>query len=199
MSLIIGLTGGIGSGKTVASDYFASLGITVVDADIAARIVVERGQPALEKINRHFGNNILTDSGDLNRAKLREKIFSDPAEKKWLEQLLHPLIREEIQTQLRNSTSAYTLLVSPLLIETDQYLLANRVLLIDAPESEQVQRTTQRDNNSADQVEAIMANQASRDVRKNKADDIIINDSTLESLYKKIDQQHTTYLKISSE
>jgi dephospho-CoA kinase len=199
MSLIIGLTGGIGSGKTVASDYFASLGVTVVDADIAARIVVERGQPALEEINLHFDGKILTDSGDLNRAKLREKIFSDPAEKKWLEQLLHPLIRKEIQTQLLGSTSPYTILVSPLLIETDQYLLADRVLLIDAPESEQVQRTTQRDNNSAEQVEAIMANQASRDVRKNKADDIIINDSTLESLYKKIDQQHTTYLKISSE
>ncbi len=199
MSLIIGLTGGIGSGKTVASDYFASLGVTVVDADIAARIVVERGQPALEEINLHFDGKILTDSGALNRAKLREKIFSDPAEKKWLEQLLHPLIRKEIQTQLLGSTSPYTILVSPLLIETDQYLLADRVLLIDAPESEQVQRTTQRDNNSAEQVEAIMANQASRDVRKNKADDIIINDSTLESLYKKIDQQHTTYLKISSK
>ncbi|MEL7401638.1 MAG: dephospho-CoA kinase, partial [Pseudomonadota bacterium] len=130
MSLIVGLTGGIGSGKTAASDHFESLGITVVDADLASRVVVEKGRPALEQIANHFGSDFITDDGELNRARLREEIFASPEAKQWLETLLHPLIREEIQSQLQSAQSDYVILVSPLLIETDQHLLADRVLLI---------------------------------------------------------------------
>ena len=198
MGLVIGLTGGIGSGKTAASDYFASLGITIVDADVAARLVVDKDKPALSAIVQHFGASVLKPEGELNRSKLRSIIFSSEDEKKWLEQLLHPLIRDEIQIQLENSKSVYTVFVSPLLIETDQHLLTNRVLLIDAPEEQQIQRTTQRDNNTADQIKSIMANQASREVRQSNASDIIVNDSTLAHLHQKIDNLHLKYTTLAN-
>ncbi|MEC8428638.1 MAG: dephospho-CoA kinase [Pseudomonadota bacterium] len=197
MSLIVGLTGGIGSGKTAASDHFESLGITVVDADLASRVVVEKGRPALEQIANHFGSDFITDDGELNRARLREEIFASPEAKQWLEALLHPLIREEIQSQLQSAQSDYTILVSPLLIETDQHLLADRVLLIDVPEELQLQRTMDRDSNSAEQVKAIMASQASRELRRSKADDIVLNDGALTELQHKIEVLHQTYLELS--
>jgi dephospho-CoA kinase len=197
MSLIIGLTGGIGSGKTAVSDHFAKLGITVVDADIASRIVVEKGKPALTAIAEKFGIEILTESGELNRPLLREKIFANSDDKLWLEQLLHPLIGKEIQNQLQNSTSAYTIFVSPLLLETQQYQLADRILLVDVPEELQLQRTMARDSNSEEQVKAIMASQASRKDRQSKADDIVINDGTLEELQNKVEALHQQYLKLA--
>lgn len=199
MSLVIGLTGGIGSGKTAASDYFESLGIIVVDADLASRVVVEKGRPALQQIAKHFGSDFITDSGELNRARLREEIFASPSSKQWLEALLHPLIRDEIQTQLQAAASDYVILVSPLLIETDQYLLTDRVLLIDVPEELQLQRTMDRDSNSADQVKAIMASQASRETRRSKADDIVVNDGSLAQLQDQLEVLHQKYTGLAQD
>ena len=140
--LIIGLTGGIGSGKSAASALFEGFGVHVVDADVVAREVVEPGMPALERITTHFGQNILEADGSLNRSRLREIIFADSEAKKWLEELLHPIIRNEIIKQLQQARSPYAILVSPLLFETDQHKLCTRSLLIDAPE--RLQKSVQK-------------------------------------------------------
>ncbi len=197
MTYVIGLTGGIGSGKTAVSDHFETLGITVVDADIASRTVVEKGRPALDQIAAHFGDDFLLPDGSLDRAKLRTAIFSDAAEKQWLEQLLHPLIRDEIINGLDNAASDYAILVSPLLIESDQHQLTQRVLVVDVPETLQLERTTQRDNNSAEQVKAIMASQASRQQRLDHADDVISNDGTLEQLQAQVENCHQRYITLA--
>lgn len=196
---VVGITGGIGSGKTAATERFAALGITIVDADIASRIVVEPGAPALQKIAEHFGAHILLDDGSLNRAELRKTIFADPAEKVWLEQLLHPLIGAEIQRQLRTAKSAYVVFVSPLMTESNQYKLCDRILVIDAPEEVQLQRTIQRDNNDAEQVQRIIASQASRQHRLQYADDIIENTGSLDSLTQQVTKLHAHYLRLAEK
>lgn len=195
--LIIGVTGGIGSGKTAATDAFAALGITVVDADLVAREVVQPGQPALAAIAAHFGHQILLCDGTLDRKALRETIFRDPAAKQWLEGLLHPLIRQQIQLHLQHSNSPYTLLSSPLLLETDQQTLCQRVLVIDAPETLQLARSMARDNSTADTIRAIMASQLDRQQRLAKADDVIVNDGDLISLHHAVERMHQTYLDLS--
>lgn len=197
--LIIGLTGGIGSGKTAASDRFESLGITIVDADIVAREVVEPGQPALKEISDHFGKHLITSEGALDRRKLREIIFSNQTEKQWLEALLHPLIREEILNQLSRADSPYAILVSPLLFETNQHQLASRCLLIDVPESVQIERASKRDNSNPEQIKSIIASQMSRTCKIEKADDIITNDQDLKHLHEQIDMQHKHYLDLAHE
>jgi dephospho-CoA kinase len=154
--LIIGLTGGIGSGKSEVSRRFEELGIALVDADLVARDVVLPGSPALESIRTHFGTDILLSDGSLNRKKLREMIFTDPAEKKWLEQLLHPLINQQIRVQLALSTSIYAMLSSPLLLETQQYLLVDRILVVDTSEILQIERAAKRDASQEEQIKAIM-------------------------------------------
>jgi dephospho-CoA kinase len=199
MTFVVGLTGGIGSGKTAVSDHFQSLGICVVDADLASRVVVEPGRPALEKIAEHFGSEMLLPDGNMNRALMREKIFANPDEKRWLEALLHPLIREEIVAGLENASSPYALLVSPLLVEAGQNALTQRVLVVDVPEELQLSRTMSRDSNSADQVRAIMASQASREQRLGYADDVIVNDSSLEALQQKVEELHQSYLWMVKE
>lgn len=191
---IIGLTGGIGSGKTAVSDLFAAKGIHIVDADICARVVVEKGRPALTKIAQHFGEHMLNAEGELDRAALRQHIFTHPDDKKWLEQLLHPLIGEEVINQLNASTSAYTLLVSPLLIESKQNLICQRVLLVDVPETLQIERTMARDSNDATQVKNIMQTQADRQTRLAHADDIIENIHDLAHLAQEVDRLHAQYL-----
>lgn len=197
--LIIGLTGGIGSGKSAASACFEALGITVVDADIVAREVVEPGRPALASIENHFGSDILLDDGNLNRARLREIIFTSPEEKAWLEQLLHPLIREEIIQQLNPAQSDYAILVSPLLFETDQHSLCTRTLLIDLPVEMQIDRASQRDNNDEDQIKRIIASQMSRECKLEKADDIILNDQDLDHLKQAVSKKHQYYLELIRE
>jgi dephospho-CoA kinase len=191
---IVGLTGGIGSGKTAASDIFKSLGVNIVDADIVAREVVKPDQPALKKIIKHFGSDILLTDGSLDRAKLRTLIFSNPSDKAWLEQLLHPIIRDAIQHQLHSSNAAYSILVSPLLFETDQVKLVNRTLLIDVPVDIQLKRASQRDSNSLEQIQKIIDSQLPRDVKLSKADDVICNDKDLAELELKIKEQHLFYL-----
>ncbi len=194
---IIGLTGGIGSGKTAVSDRFAKLGITVVDADIAARVVVEPGRPALAKIAEHFGAETITANDELDRAKLRELVFENEAERKWLEGLLHPLIGDEIVAQIQAATSPYAMLVSPLLIETSQRQLAQRVLVVDVPVEVQVARTMARDDNNEAQVRAIIASQASREQRLAGADDVISNDEGLEFLDEQVQVLHRKYIALA--
>lgn len=196
---VVGITGGIGSGKTAATDRFAALGITIVDADIASRIVVEPGTPALQKIAEHFSAEILQSDGWLNRAALRKIIFADTNAKLWLEKLLHPLIAEEIQRQLQTATSPYVIFVSPLLTESTQHELCDRILVIDAPENLQLQRTMERDKNDAAQVQRIIASQASREHRLKHADDVIENTGSLDHLSQQVTALHKRYLQLATE
>ncbi|MGI9287902.1 MAG: dephospho-CoA kinase [Pseudomonadales bacterium] len=196
---VVGLTGGIGSGKTAVSDRFAKLGIAVIDADVAARVVVEPGRPALAKIADHFGQETIAAGGELDRAKLRELVFNDEAQRKWLEALLHPLIGTEIINQIQTATSPYALLVSPLLIETSQVQFTQRVLLVDVPVEIQIARTMARDNNNEAQVKAIIASQASREQRLAAADDVINNDRDLEYLEEQVQALHQKYLALAGD
>lgn len=196
--LIIGLTGGIGSGKTAASDHLAAKGVTVVDADLAARAVVAPGQPALAAIVERFGPRVLNADGTLDRRALRAIVFADDDARRDLEAITHPAIRDEIRRQLAASRSPYTVLVSPLLLETDQHELVDRVLLIDAPEATQRARTVARDAVAPEQVDAIMAAQLSREERRARADDIVVNDGELEHLHVLLDKLHQRYLKLAS-
>lgn len=195
--LVVGVTGGIGSGKTAVTNEFGRLGITIVDADIAARAVVEKGSEGLQKITDHFGEKILLEDGTLDRAQLRQIIFSNSDEKTWLENLTHPLIRECIQTALTESTSPYTILVSPLLVESNQKTFVDRILVVDVPVDLQITRTSQRDNNTPEQVQAIINAQADRQTRLSHADDVIVNDQSLDHLHKSVAQLHQQYLKLS--
>ena len=196
---VVGLTGGIGSGKSAVADRFEQLGIAVVDADRLARVVVEPGQPALLRIVEHFGDQVLDKGGALNRAHLRERVFADPAERKWLEDLLHPRIAIEIFKGLREATSPYVVLVSPLLLEARQDTLASRVLVVDVEESLQVARTMKRDGNSNEQVRAIMEAQMDRAARRARADDLVSNNGTLAELHAAVDALHARYLVMAAE
>lgn len=179
---VIGLTGGIGSGKSTVARMFGALGVHWVDADDVARQVVEPGTQALNAIADHFGEDILQDNGGLDRAALRQKVFEDPEQRRWLEGLLHPTIREELIRQLspENYSLPYVMLVSPLLLETDQHQLVERVVVVDVPEETQIDRTMARDGNSREQVERILAAQMPRTARREKADEIINNAQPLE-------------------
>ena len=192
--MIVGLTGGIGSGKTAVSDLFQDLGITIVDADLASRVVVEKGREELNKIAEHFGEDILTSSGELDRAKLREVIFKSEEEKLWLESLLHPAIVSQIQKELDSSNSPYTILVSPLLLETDQKFFCSIVLVVDVPVETQIERTRQRDNVSEEQIESIIASQIDRDSRLEQADEVILNDGSIQDLESKVQELHKKFL-----
>ena len=194
---VVGLTGGIGSGKTVASDRFEELGVKVVDADIASRVVVEIGKPALSSIEAKFGSDVILDDGSLNRAKLREIIFKDDEAKSWLESLLHPLIGQHILDEIASATSRYVILVSPLLFETTQFQMCNRTLLIDVPKDIQILRTAKRDKVPESQVEKIIASQMDRDQKISKADDVIVNDGEIGDLISKIDKIHQRYIELA--
>ena len=192
--MIIGLTGGIGSGKTAVSDTFEELGIAVVDADLASRVVVEKGKPCLEEITKHFGSEILTENEELDRAKLREIIFQSEEEKHWLESLLHPAIARQIQDELSASTSPYTILVSPLLLETNQKDFCDKVLVVDVPVELQMERTLERDGVSEEQVKSIIKAQISREKRLELADEIIVNDGSLEDLQLAVKNLHQSLI-----
>lgn len=176
--LVIGLTGGIGSGKTTITNYFGELGIEIIDADIIAREVVAINSPALKAIAQHFGNDYLLPDGQLNRALLRSRIFSNEADKQWLNNLLHPLIRFNIVKQTKAAKSAYCILVAPLLIENNLLELVDRVLIVDVSETTQISRTLLRDSSSEQEVKAIIASQTNRTARVNAADDIINNNNS---------------------
>jgi dephospho-CoA kinase len=199
MTWVLGLTGGIGSGKTAASDYLASKGICVVDADVVAREVVEPGQPAWQAIKEHFGDDVLLDDQSLNRAWLRTKVFAEPEQRRWLESQTHPRIRDSIIQQLQNATSAYAVLVSPLLFESGQSLLTQRTLLIDVPVSTQIERACQRDQNQAEQIQRIIDAQMPRAEKRQRADDIADNSDTLAALHQQLDSLHKQYLQLASQ
>ncbi|MGL6553151.1 dephospho-CoA kinase [Aeromonas jandaei] len=197
---VVAITGGIGSGKTTIANQFAELGIDVVDADVIAREVVEPGTPALEAIADHFGPDVITPDGQLDRRRLRERVFSDPSAKAWLNALLHPLIRSEMQRQCAAARSPYSLLVVPLLVENKLTGLANRVLVVDVDEATQIERTCRRDGVTSEQAKAIIAAQASRSERLAAADDVIENGNGSEMAIKaRILTLHETYLAFASQ
>ncbi len=195
---IIGLTGGIGSGKSTVAAAFRQLGIDTVDADQASRAVVEPGMPALAAIGDHFGTDILQGDGSLDRAALRSIIFSDPQQKTWLESLLHPLIREWIIQQLQNSSSPYVILESPLLFETDQHQLVDTVVLVDLSEELQIERACTRDNNLADQIKRIIASQMPRQEKVSRADFVFDNSQPLETVANRVADLHRQFLSLAT-
>ncbi len=192
---VVGLTGGIGSGKSAATAVFEDLGIDVVDADLASREAVLPGSKALDQIQKKFGNEILLEDQSLNRAKLREIIFDNSEDKTWLEQLLHPEIRHIIQSKLENSSSEYVILVSPLLFETDQHEFCNTTILIDSSMNSQVSRTSKRDSVSEDSVKKIISAQMSRDDKLKIAKIVINNDDSLEQLESNVKKVHENLIK----
>ncbi|KEI72828.1 dephospho-CoA kinase [Endozoicomonas elysicola] len=192
----VGVTGGIGSGKTAVTNFFASKDITVVDADIAARVVVEPGKPALAGIAQRYGPDILVND-NLDRRKLRTIIFDDADERKWLERLLHPIIREQIVHELSSAESSYAVLVSPLMLETNQHELVDRVLVVDVPESIQIERTMARDQMTEEQTRQILNSQIQREQRVAKADDIVDNSGSLDQLHHSLEKLHQFYLSLA--
>ncbi|KLV06339.1 dephospho-CoA kinase [Photobacterium ganghwense] len=197
MTMVIGLTGGIGSGKTTVANLFAAYHIDIIDADVIAREVVEPGTPGLQAIADKLGSDILLTDGSLNRSKLREAIFNDHSLKQWLNDLLHPMIREKMKADIEKTTSAYCLLVIPLMVENNLQTMTDRLLVVDVDESVQVQRTQQRDNVAAEQVRKILASQATREQRLAAADDVISNNGDAESLKQKVAELHAYYLTLS--
>lgn len=191
---VLGLTGGIGSGKSAVSAMFEELGIQVVDADIVAREVVEPGSVGLTKITAHFGDEILTSNRTLDRAKLRAIIFANESQKQWLNNLLHPLIRESMLSQLKQATSNYVILVAPLLFENGLEKYCNHTLLIDVPVDVQITRTTARDNVSVELAKQIIASQMSRADKQQKAGDILDNNRPLEEVKTDVQKLHEKYL-----
>ena len=195
----VGITGGIGSGKSAASDWFATQQIAVVDADIVAREVVAPGEIALAHIVARFGAEMLLDDGYLDRRALREIVFNDAQARLDLEAITHPVIRSAIIRQLAAATSRYAVLVSPLLFESHQNELVQRTLLIDAPEALQIERAMHRDHQTEQQIRQIIASQLSREAKIARADDVVINDRDLDSLYQQLLPLHHKYLELSAK
>jgi len=190
----VGLTGGIGSGKSVVCDCFRKLGVPVIDADVIARAVVEPGQPALDLIRRRFGSDVLADDGHLRRRALRDLVFSDPEAKRALEAILHPRIRSRMQSEVEQLRAPYCILCIPLLLETGQQDLVDRILVIDAPLELRLRRVMRRDRCSEDQARAIVGQQLQTSERLGQADDIIGNQGSLEALCLAVRDLHRRYL-----
>ncbi|MDI3358888.1 dephospho-CoA kinase [Lelliottia sp. V89_10] len=199
MGYIVALTGGIGSGKSTVADAFSRLGIAIIDADIIARQVVEPHTPGLHAIAAHFGKSVINADGTLNRRLLRERIFSQPAEKAWLNALLHPMIHQETQRQIAGSTSPYVLWVVPLLVENQLQHKADRILVIDVSPETQLQRTMLRDNVSREHAEQILAAQATREARLAVADDVIDNDGAPDRIASDVARLHAQYLTYAAQ
>ena len=197
MALHVALTGGIASGKTAVSDYFAQLGVDVIDADLVAREVVEPGSQGLLAIHNYFGSEVINTDGSLNRALLRSIVFEDEIERQWLNELLHPLIRNRMQQLRQSIQSAYSLSVIPLLYESNQHQDFDRVLVVDCPKEQQIKRLMARDNSDLEQAEAILASQASREQRLSIADDIIYNSTDLHSMQSQVINLHSKYLAMA--
>ena len=191
---VVGLTGGIGSGKSAASACFETLGIDVVDADEVARDVVAKGTDGLKRIADHFGQGILLEDGSLNRAALREQVFADPQQKTWLNNLLHPLIRARMVALINQSTSPYCILSVPLLIENKLNSMCDLVVVVDCPEDMQLARAMKRDGSTEITIKNIMTSQASREARLNAADEVLDNSTSLENLVTQVEQLHQKLL-----
>ena len=201
---VVGISGGIGSGKTTVTELFVTYGITVIDADVIARQVVEPGTPALKSIVDKFGRSVLDHSGGsslgiLDRAKLRTLVFNDSEIKNWLNQLLHPVIRQQMLLQTQQAKSVYCLLSVPLLVENKLYEQVDRVVIVDVDEQSQLQRTLLRDKTNEQQIRAIMSAQATRPQRLAVADDIIDNNGQADDLTKQVTQLHKKYLQLATQ
>jgi dephospho-CoA kinase len=196
--LIVGLTGGIGSGKSTVSRCFSELGVPVVDADEIAREVVAPGQPALEEIGHAFGPSVMDDQGRLRRDRLRRLVFSDPAQRRRLEHILHPRIRQVMARRLARLSAPYCIVSIPLLVETDQRDMVHRVLVIDAPEALQYERIRRRDGASDADIAAIIATQAGREQRLAAADDVIVNDGDVDKLKQAVRHLHQHYSELTA-
>ena len=201
-TLVVGLTGGIGSGKSAASAWFAEQGIDIIDADVIAHEIVAKGSTTLHKIQKKFGDWVLNGDGSMDRVAVRTHVFSHPEALIELEAITHPAIREAAKTQLATSTSPYVILSAPLLIEAAEAGLANlcqRILVMDATEDTQIARASQRDEQSIQKIKAIMVNQLSREERNRHADDVVLNESDLAALYVQLAPLHQEYLKLAQQ
>ena len=196
--LRVGITGGIGSGKTALTDWLAKKGIVIVDADLASRVIVAPGQPALAEIAKTFGSEFIQADGQLDRAALRALVFTDDSKRQQLEAITHPRIREELARQMNAADSAYVVLSSPLLLESGQSSMVDLSVVVDVPEDTQIERTMARDDNSQALVEGIMAAQLDRDTRIARADIVIDNSGTLDALYERGEVLHQTLLARAS-
>jgi dephospho-CoA kinase len=198
MSFVVGLTGGIGSGKSAAADEFGRLGATVVDTDVIARELTAAGGAAIPDIEKLFGAQVLDPGGAMDRKKVRERVFADPAAKKALEGLLHPLIREESLRRIAAAQGPYVIHVVPLLVESGEYRdRVDRVLVVDCPEELQIQRVRARSGLSEAEVRAIISSQATRAERLAAADDVIHNAGSVDALRKQVAAFHRKYLEYS--
>ncbi len=197
MPFTVGLTGGIGSGKSTVSDLFAALGAEIIDTDEIARALTVSGQPAVSIIEREFGPEVVQDNGALDRDRMRELAFSDSTARERLQNILHPLIRAEVQRRLALTDAPYAIVVVPLLVESRGYKFADRILVVDCSEERQVERVARRSGLAPAQVEAIMATQASRCERLAAADDVIRNEGDIAELRAKVEQLHEKYLTLA--
>jgi dephospho-CoA kinase len=196
--LRIGLTGGIASGKSTVTQRFAELGVPVIDADVASRIVVERGKPGLAQVVQRFGEGVLDADGRLDRRALRNLIFNDSSLRQALDAILHPLIRAEMEREAAAAKGPYIVMAIPLLVEGGSSTKrVDRVLVVDADETLQIQRLQARDGCSAEQARAILASQASRAARLGEADDVLSNTGTVAELRQSVDRLHEQYLQLA--
>lgn len=197
MTFVVGLTGGIGSGKSAATLEFEKLGVTVVDADVVARQVVEPGTDALARIVAYFGEEILSADGELDRSALRNAVFDNDQHKTWLNQLLHPAIRTLMQQQIIHAPGPYCILAVPLLIENNLTGMCRRVVVVDCPESMQLARAIKRDGSDERIIKNIIKSQASREQRLAAADDVIDNSGSIDQLASQVTRLHHQYLTLS--
>ena len=197
-SLVVGLTGGIASGKTSVGELFAQRRVPLVDADVVARDVVVPGSPGLAAVAAAFGAEVIGADGALDRGALRRRVFESPQERLRLEALLHPLIRAEMSRQLSQLRAPYVMLIAPLLLEADMTDLVERVLVVDVPAERQLERVMARDGSSRAEAENILASQISRQQRLDRADDVIVNDGPLSALAPQIDRLHQLYLQLAA-
>lgn len=197
--LVIGVTGGIGSGKSALTREFERLGITVVDADVVAREVVAVDSPVLDQIKDQFGVDILLDTGELNRVKLRELIFNDEQKKQTLNRIMHPAIRDELISQLTMANSPYVILSAPLLLENNLDKYTNKVVVVDVSVATQVERAAKRDDVSQQQIKAIIASQIDRDSRTKQADYLVSNEGDIAQLAEQAEQLNTEFLRLSAD
>lgn len=197
--LIVGLTGGMGAGKTTVANLFARYNIPIIDADVISHALTEVGEPAYLDIIKHFTSSILLPDKQLDRKKLRQIIFNDAQERIWLEKLLHPLIEQEMIKQIKNTVAPYCIVVIPLLFEVEHFSFIDRILLVDIPTLMQIERIKLRDKVPDDQIAAILKRQISRDEKLARADDIIANDGTFENLIPQVEEFHASYLELAKQ
>ena len=194
---IVGLTGGIGSGKTTVANQFVTLGITVIDADVIAREVVTPGMPAYDSIVDYFGPSVISGNQQLDRTALRQLVFNDNNKKSWLNNLLHPIIREEMICQCRKADSSYCLLAIPLLVENQLFAMVDQVLVVDIDEAAQLERAAKRDHARLEDIKKIMASQVSREERLKHATQLIDNNGSSADIAAQVEKLHNIYIKLA--